>query len=182
MSFRITKSLFQSSLFIGRLPYFAKKEQVADLFGSEYSIKHINLPLSSMEGQNKGYAFVDFEESSVVEKVIAKHQDTPFMMEGMKLNLDHSNGKKTTQRSQNSEPSSTLYVGNLPNSITDQDLKQVFPTSTSLTIVKDFNGDPRGFGFVEFQSTEDCKAALEESSSATIGDCTLKVSFKQSKQ
>ena len=46
-----------------------------------------------------------------------------------------------------------LYVGNLPNSLTDQELQDVFTPFgevKSVNIIKDkFTGESLGFGFVE---------------------------------
>ena len=58
-----------------------------------------------------------------------------------------------------------LYVGNLPYSTTDEDLKQMFAevgtvTSASVLINK-MTGRSRGFGFVEMSSDEEGNKAIE---------------------
>jgi cold-inducible RNA-binding protein len=59
-----------------------------------------------------------------------------------------------------------LYVGNLPFSTSEQDLRALFETDgrhvTEITIVTDrMTGQPRGFGFVQMGSEEEAKAAIE---------------------
>lgn len=61
---------------------------------------------------------------------------------------------------------SKLYVGNLPYSITDQELSDLFSqfgTVVSATIITDRgSGRSKGFGFVEFEKEEDAQKAIEE--------------------
>lgn len=58
-----------------------------------------------------------------------------------------------------------LYVGNLPYSTTDDDLKNTFSqagTVSSATVIMDkMTGRSKGFGFVEMSSDEEAKAAIE---------------------
>jgi RNA recognition motif-containing protein len=49
-----------------------------------------------------------------------------------------------------------IYVGNLSHEVTENDLREIFETVgqvSSASIIKDkFNGESKGFGFVEMQS------------------------------
>src|ERR1043165_9211120 len=58
-----------------------------------------------------------------------------------------------------------LYVGNLPFSTTDDELRTMFQAHgevASATIVMDREtGRPRGFGFVEMSNDDQAKAAIE---------------------
>ena len=58
-----------------------------------------------------------------------------------------------------------IYVGNLPYSSTDEDLRQAFAAYgevTSANVIADkFTGRSRGFGFVEMPNAEEAKAAIE---------------------
>ena len=58
-----------------------------------------------------------------------------------------------------------LYVGNLPFSVTEQDLEQLFSQSgqvDSANVVTDRDtGRSRGFGFVEMESQEAADAAIQ---------------------
>ena len=58
-----------------------------------------------------------------------------------------------------------LYVGNLPFSVTEQDLEQLFSQSgqvDSANVVTDRDtGRSRGFGFVEMESQEAANAAID---------------------
>ena len=58
-----------------------------------------------------------------------------------------------------------LFIGNLPYTVTSEDLEAAFAeagTVTSAQIVTDREtGRPRGFGFVEMESDEMAQAAIE---------------------
>lgn len=58
-----------------------------------------------------------------------------------------------------------LYVGNLPYSVNDDLLAELFSahgTVTSAKVISDRNsGRSKGFGFVEFENAEQANAAIE---------------------
>ncbi len=66
-----------------------------------------------------------------------------------------------------------LYVGNLPFSTTDDELRSMFEAHgevSSATIVMDREtGRPRGFGFVEMSNDDQAKAAIEAMNGNSIG-------------
>ena len=57
-----------------------------------------------------------------------------------------------------------IYVGNMPYSVTEEDIKQAFEAFgqvESVTIIKDkMSGQSKGFGFVEMGSAEQAQAAI----------------------
>lgn len=61
--------------------------------------------------------------------------------------------------------SKKLYVGNLPYTVTDDQLSQYFAdagTVVSATVIMDkFSGRSKGFGFVEMSTDEEAQKAIE---------------------
>ncbi len=59
-----------------------------------------------------------------------------------------------------------IYVSNLSDEISDEDLQKAFETFgeiASITIIKDkITGKSRGFGFVEMPSEDEAQAAIED--------------------
>ena len=59
-----------------------------------------------------------------------------------------------------------IYVGNLANQASEDDLRQAFEgfgQVESVNIIKDrFSGESRGFGFVEMPSKDEAQKAIEE--------------------
>ena len=72
-----------------------------------------------------------------------------------------------------------LYIGNLPFSATDADLREVFGahgTVTDAIVMMDrTTGRSRGFGFVTFSTPEEGKAAIAALSGADMGGRNLTV-------
>lgn len=58
-----------------------------------------------------------------------------------------------------------IYVGNLPYSVTDADLRETFAQYgevTSVQLISDkFTGESKGFGFVEMASNSQADAAIK---------------------
>ncbi len=72
-----------------------------------------------------------------------------------------------------------LYVGNLPYSTTDEDLKNLFAEAGSVSsasiIMDKMTGRSKGFGFVEMSSDEEAKAAIEMFNGKDMGGRPLTV-------
>ncbi len=75
---------------------------------------------------------------------------------------------------------SRLYVGNLPFSANEDDIRELFAqndrTVVEVKLITDRDtGRPRGFGFVEMGSQEDADGAVSELDGHSLGGRALKV-------
>ena len=72
-----------------------------------------------------------------------------------------------------------VYVGNLPFTIDDEGLKNLFSSYGEIeeaTIIKDkFSGRSKGFGFVTFKEDEGAKKAIAEMNEKEVEGRKLKV-------
>ena len=72
-----------------------------------------------------------------------------------------------------------LYVGNLPFSADEDELRELFSKQgevESVRIITDaYYGRSKGFGFVEMASEEEASAAIEALNGADMGGRALKV-------
>ncbi len=79
-----------------------------------------------------------------------------------------------------------LFVGGLPFSTTDDELKELFAahgTVTSATVVRDRDsGRSKGFGFVEFENDEEGKAAQSALNGSEVGGRTISVDVARPKE
>jgi RNA recognition motif-containing protein len=59
-----------------------------------------------------------------------------------------------------------IYVGNLSNNVTEDDLRKAFESFgqvTEIKIIKDrFTSESKGFGFVEMPAKQEAQAAMDE--------------------
>lgn len=72
-----------------------------------------------------------------------------------------------------------LYVGGLPYSTTDQELRDAFAQAGSVesavVIMDKMSGRSKGFGFVEMSSDEEAQKAIESFNGKDFGGRTLTV-------
>lgn len=72
-----------------------------------------------------------------------------------------------------------IYVGNLPYSMTEDELRELFSpygTVTGANIIKDkFSGQSKGFGFVEMSSQAEGEEAVKQLDGSSIKGRALKV-------
>jgi RNA recognition motif-containing protein len=72
-----------------------------------------------------------------------------------------------------------LYVGNLPYTIGEAELQELFARAgsvESVTVMRDqATGRARGFAFVEMSSDEDAEAAIRELNASEVGGRSLTV-------
>jgi RNA recognition motif-containing protein len=80
-----------------------------------------------------------------------------------------------------------LYVGNLPYSMTEDELRSLFEADgrsvADVHIPMDREtGRPRGFAFVEMKNDADAQAAIEAMDGAQTGGRTLRVNEAQERE
>jgi cold-inducible RNA-binding protein len=72
-----------------------------------------------------------------------------------------------------------LYVGNLPYTVTENDLQDLFaqhgPVNSVELIMDKFSGRPRGFGFVTMETREAGEAAIQALNGQDFGGRDLTV-------
>jgi len=94
-----------------------------------------------------------------------------------------SRGPRT--QSTNRVPSTnTLFVANLPFSMTDEELTSVLPKATKAYVAKNYNNRSKGFGFIEFANEDDQKAALAASENLQVQkrDLIVKIALTEEKR
>ena len=74
---------------------------------------------------------------------------------------------------------SKLYVGNLPYSVTNADLEQLFAQAgqvQSATVIMDkFSGQSKGFGFVEMANSDEASKAIAQFNETELKGRNIKV-------
>jgi cold-inducible RNA-binding protein len=78
-----------------------------------------------------------------------------------------------------------LYVGNIAPTTTEEQLKTLvstFGTPESVKIVKERTGEPRGFGFVEFKTEAEGRAAIAALDGKEFNGQALKVNEARPQQ
>ena len=72
-----------------------------------------------------------------------------------------------------------IYVGNLPFSATEEEVRELFdqygPVASVNLVTDRETGRPRGFGFVEMENDADADAAIDALDQTQMGGRSLKV-------
>ncbi|KAH8516432.1 hypothetical protein H0E87_004688, partial [Populus deltoides] len=113
-------------------------------------------------GQSKGYGFVQFDSEEAAQNAIDK-------LNGMLINDKQVYvGRFLRKQERDSAPSNikfnNIYVKNLAESTTDEDLKSIFEEHgaiTSAVVMRDADGKSKCFGFVNFENVDDAAKAVE---------------------
>ncbi|XFF97711.1 hypothetical protein AB1E19_001336 [Capra hircus] len=131
------------TLVLSNLSYSATEETLQEVFEKA---THIKVP-QNQNGKSKEYAFIEFASFENAKEGRA-----------IRLELQGPRGSPNAR----SQPSKTLFVKGLSEDTTEETLKESFDASIRARIVTDREtGSSKGFGFVDFNSEEDAKAAKE---------------------
>uniref|UniRef100_A0A8C3EE03 Nucleolin n=1 Tax=Corvus moneduloides TaxID=1196302 RepID=A0A8C3EE03_CORMO len=144
------------TLIVNNLSYAATEETLQEVFKKASSIK---VPQNN-QGRPKGYAFVDFATAEDAREALNSCNNTE--IEGRTIRLEFSSPSWQKGNTNAREQSKTLFVRGLSEDTTEETLRESFEGSISARIVTDRDtGSSKGFGFVDFSSAEDAKAAKE---------------------
>jgi len=79
-----------------------------------------------------------------------------------------------------------IYVGNIPHSVEEDALKELFekfgPVVSVKKITDKFTGAPRGFGFVQMENKEDAEKAIAELNGSELEGRKLVVNEAREKE
>ncbi|XP_023756172.1 polyadenylate-binding protein 6 [Lactuca sativa] len=139
-----------------------KLEEVFGIFGRILSCKIAK----EGDGKSKGFGFVQFDsEDSAL--------DALDVLNGCVLKGKILTVAKYLKKSERKKPQFTnVYVKNLDENFTESSLIEKFSTYgkvTSAVIMNDKEGKSKGFGFVNFESHDNAKIAIEALNGEVIG-------------
>lgn len=113
-------------------------------------------------GQSKGYGFVQYDNDEAAQKAIEKLNgmllNDKQVFVGPFLRKQERDGVADKSRFNN------VYVKNLSESTTEDDLKGIFGEFgeiTSVVVMRDTDGKSKCFGFVNFENTDGAARAVE---------------------
>jgi RNA recognition motif-containing protein len=90
------KQTEKRTLFLGGLKPHITKENISQYFETWGAVTHVRMKLKSKTRCNKGFAFVNFEDSSVIDKIILE----PHFIDGRKVECKLSLGHEYNRREQ----------------------------------------------------------------------------------
>ncbi|KAL4583772.1 hypothetical protein LXL04_008355 [Taraxacum kok-saghyz] len=140
----------------------AKLEEIFGIYGRILSCKIAK----EFDGKSKGFGFVHFDSEESAKAALNA-------LNGCILGSKILTVAKFLKKSERKEPQFTnVYVKNLDENFTESSLIEKFSKYgkvTSAAIMNDDKGKSKGFGFVNFESHDNAKIAIEALNGAVIG-------------
>ncbi|EYU25396.1 hypothetical protein ABFS82_03G046200 [Erythranthe guttata] len=186
------------SIFVGDLAADVTDTLLHETFSTKYpSVKAAKVVIDAITGRSKGYGFVRFEDDSERSQAMTEMNGvycssrpmrigpaTPRKSSGYQQQYSpqggYSNGFSAhgSQLSDGDSVNTTIFVGGLDPSVTDEELRQPFSEYGEIVSVKIPVG--KGCGFVQFVNRNDAEEALQQLSGKTIGKQTVRLSWGHS--
>lgn len=174
------------NIFIKNLDESIDNKALHDTFVAFGAVVSCKVALDE-HGKSRGYGFVHYETTEAADKAIAEVNG--MMLADKVVFVGHYVPKKERQAKMDEVKSkfTNLYVKNLPLDTTDEDFRKMFEkfgTVTSAVIqphTVTVEGKELKFGFVNFESHEAAKKAVDELHESKLGDETIYVARAQKK-
>lgn len=183
------------SIFVGDLAADVTDTLLQETFASKYpSVKGAKVVFDSNTGRSKGYGFVRFGDDSERTQAMTEMNGVYCSSRPMRIGLATPRKSSGYQQqypsqggyasnggfSQNSQSdgdstNTTIFVGGLDPTVTDDDLRQTFSQYGEITSVKIPVG--KGCGFVQFAERSKAEEALQKLNGTVIGKQTVRLSW-----
>jgi len=122
-------------------------------------------------GESKGYGFVQYERDEAAHAAIDKLNG--MLMNDKKVYVGPFVRKQERDNSPGNVKFNNVYVKNLAETTTEDDLKEIFGkfgTLTSVVVMRDGDGRSKCFGFVNFESPDDAALAVQDLNGKKFSD------------
>jgi len=168
-------------LFIGNIPAKMSESELKAALEDKGKFPIASLRLA------KGFCFVTYINFHMAEKALKNLSGQ--VLENRRLTVEPAKNKKLASPDGRSspgkvDPPSTLFIRNIPNELTEEELKKHFDPFGRIAearIVKDpQTGKNKGFAFVEFGSASSAENAKRELADLDLGGRRIVIEFAQS--
>uniref|UniRef100_A0A7N0UUP2 Polyadenylate-binding protein n=1 Tax=Kalanchoe fedtschenkoi TaxID=63787 RepID=A0A7N0UUP2_KALFE len=149
------------NIFIKNLDKSIDHKALLDTFSSFGNVLSCKVALDSF-GQSKGYGFVQFD--SVVSAETAINKLNGMLMNDKQVFVEPYVRKQEREAAVDKSKFNNVFVKNLSQSVTEEDMQKVFGeygSISSVAVMKDGEGKSRCFGFVNFENAEDAAKAVD---------------------
>lgn len=173
-----TRKNNSGNLFVKNVHESIGNKELHDIFSPFGKI--LSCKVAIQDGKSKGYGFVHFESDEAAN--VAIERINGIMINGKSMYVGKFVKKSERILSGAELKFTNLYTKNLDLDINEEDLRREFSEFgkiTNLIIMRDEDGNPKGFGFINFDSPDDAKRAVEEMNGAELGSKTIFVGRAQ---
>ncbi|KAL1568323.1 28 kDa ribonucleoprotein, chloroplastic-like [Salvia divinorum] len=173
----------EAKLYVGNLPYDVDYMSLAQLFEEAGTVEVSQIIVNRDTEQSRGFGFVTM--SSVEEAEKAVEMFNRFVLNGRLLIVSKAAKRGSNPPARVFTPRNRIYVGNLPWSVGDERLQQVFSeygTTVSARVLTDrLSGRSRGFGYVVMSSEAEMNDAIANLNGANVEGRAIRVNVAADK-
>ncbi|CAM0903911.1 unnamed protein product [Alopecurus aequalis] len=183
-----------NNVFVKNLSESTTKEDLLKVF-SEYGNITSAVVMIGMDGKSRCFGFINFESQDAAARAVEElngkkiNDKEWYVGRAQKKSEREMDLKRSFQQSMKDAADKyqgqNLYLKNLDDGITDDQLRELFSKYgkiTSCKIMRDQNGVSKGSGFVSFSTREEASQALTEMNGKMISGKPLYVAFAQRKE
>ncbi|KAK4103140.1 RNA-binding domain-containing protein [Parathielavia hyrcaniae] len=173
------------SAFIRNIVFELTEDHLVKAFSKYGTVQNAHIARDP-RGLSKGYGFVSFASAEELKEACASVNGS--FWHGRRVTCipratdrESSGPRPQRTRSVPNEPTSQLFVGNIPYETTDAELNRLFKGMDNLNDVRvavdRTTGWPRGFAHADFASVEAATMAKNKLEGAMLGDRRLRIDF-----
>ncbi|KAJ0527317.1 putative RNA recognition motif domain, nucleotide-binding alpha-beta plait domain superfamily [Helianthus annuus] len=183
------------AIWVGDLHNWMDEDYLRNCFASTGEVASIKVIRNKQTGFSEGYGFVEFYSHDAAEKVFGDDKERTQAMNEMNgaycssrpMRIGAATPRKSTayqqggymsnggSKSDGDSNNTTIFVGGLDPSVSDEDLRQPFIEYGEIISVKIPAG--KGCGFVQFANRANAEEALQKLNGTTIGKQTVRLSW-----
>eukprot|EP01117_Protostelium_nocturnum_P012744 TRINITY_DN470_c0_g1_i1.p1 TRINITY_DN470_c0_g1~~TRINITY_DN470_c0_g1_i1.p1 ORF type:complete len:630 (+),score=212.98 TRINITY_DN470_c0_g1_i1:170-1891(+) len=169
----------KGNIFIKNLDKTIDHKTLYDTFSQFGQILSCKIELDD-KSDSKGYGYIQYATQDAAEKSIQMVNGN--LLAGKKVFVGPFVTKKERMVANGSKKFTNVYVKNLPENYGEERLKDLFTpfgTVQSAVIMKGDDANTKGFGFVNFETTEAAEKAVEEMNNKDVEGKTIFVGRAQ---
>ena len=172
-----------ATVFVGRLSWSVDNDWLKSEFEQFGTVVSARVQMDNATGKSRGFGYVEFETPACAKAALVRNGQE---IDGRPINVDlaiargaNPNARAKAFGDKISPASTTLFLGNLPWSATEDGLWEMFGDFGEIKSVRlptdRESGKPKGFGYVEFTELDGAKKALEGCQGKDIDGRNLRI-------
>ncbi|KAM3604992.1 uncharacterized protein V6R79_019118 [Siganus canaliculatus] len=160
-------------LFVGNLSFQVKETKLKNIFQ-----KAVRVKIPKSKGKPRGFALIEFASIAEAEKALKASQNIKILKREVRVQF--SELQEVVEKGQ--VVSESLIVTGLPKKTSGETLKSAFEGALSARVILDKETRvSKGYGFVDFESAETCKAVKEAMEDCEIDGSKVTLAYAMSK-
>lgn len=178
-------------IYISNASFSSTQESFKNFFKDVGEVESITIPTQYQSGKPKGFAFVRFTTVAARDAALKKNGEE---LDGRALGIRENKGRAERQQnnyrdrqqrrqelSEKPQGCTTIFVGNLPWSTDEAELKKIFEKCGEVVnariVRQSWTSRSRGFGYVEFAQEASVDTAVQKQ--LTLKDRELRLDYAE---